>query len=66
MEEWEYKNVQYKTAPSVGAWTKISEVDLERLEKIQGEGWELFQVVNIRGSFGFSAHLLFMLRRKRI
>ncbi|MGB2964861.1 MAG: hypothetical protein WBB69_12835 [Anaerolineales bacterium] len=65
MENWEYKNLQFQTAPRVGAWSKISESDLGHLEKFQDGGWEVFQVVNIRGSFGFSAHILFMLRRKQ-
>jgi len=62
---WEYKNVQYKTTPSFGAWTRISEQDLERLERMQADGWEVYQVVNIRGSLGFTSHVLFMLRRSR-
>ena len=60
---WEYKNVQYKTTPNFGAWTKISDRDLERLERTQQDGWEVYQVVNIRGSLGFTSHVLFMLRR---
>jgi hypothetical protein len=64
MAKWEYRNLQLKTVPSFGAWSKISEEDLDRLEKLQNNGWEVFQVVNIRGSLGFSAHVLFMLRRE--
>ena len=64
MDKLEYRNLQFKTAPTFGAWSKVSEDDLERLEKLQNDGWETFQVVNIRGSLGFSAHILFMLRRK--
>ena len=64
MTKWEYKNLQFKTVPSVGAWSRISEKDLDRLEKLQNNGWEVFQVVNVRGSLGFSAHFLFMLRRE--
>ena len=63
MDQWEYKNLQFKTVPGFGAWSRISENDLERLEKLQKDQWEVFQIVNIRGSFGFSAHVLFMLRR---
>lgn len=65
MESWEYKNLQFQTVPTLGAWSKVSESDLGHLEKFQNDGWDVFQVVNIRGSFGFSAHILFMLRRKR-
>ena len=62
--KWEYKNLQIRTVPTIGVWSKISESDLERLERIQNEGWEVFQVVNIRGSVsGFTSHVLFMLRR---
>ena len=64
MDRWAYKNLQVKTEPSFGAWSKVSDGDLERLEALQADEWEVFQVVNIRGSFGFSAHILFMLRRK--
>ena len=64
MDKWEYKNLQFKTVPGFGAWSKIAEGDLERLENLQNDHWEVFQIVNIRGSFGFSAHILFMLRRK--
>jgi|GEM_PF-4320528 hypothetical protein len=64
MDKWEYKNLQIKTVPSFGAWSRVSEADIEELEKLQIDDWEVFQVVNIRGSLGFSAHILFMLRRK--
>jgi len=64
MDKWEYKNLQVKTVPSFGAWSKVSEADLEKLEKYQNDEWEVFQVVNIRGSLGFTAHILFLLRRK--
>ena len=43
---------------------RISERDLGQLERLQDDRWEVFQVVNIRGSLGFTAHVLFMLRRK--
>ena len=55
MDKWEHKNIQIKTVPSFGAWSRISESDLERIDRLQKEQWEVFQVVNIRGSFGFSA-----------
>ena len=55
--------MQLRIAPSFSAWSKIAEDDLERLERLQNEGWEVFQVVNIRGSMGFTAHVLFLLRR---
>ena len=64
MEKWEYKNLQFKTVPSFGAWSQVSEDDLERLGRLQSDQWEVFQAINIRGSFGFTAHVLFMLRRK--
>ena len=64
MEKWEYKNLQLKTVPSFGAWSRISENDLGILKKLQDDEWEVFQVVNVRGSLGFTAHILFMLRRR--
>lgn len=64
MDKWEYKNFQFKSVPLFGAWSKISEQDLEKLERFQNDNWEVSQVVNIRGSLGFTAHVIFMLRRK--
>jgi hypothetical protein len=64
MVKWEYKNLQFKTVPTFGVWSRISKSDLDRLERLQSDGWEVFQVVNIRGSVGFTAHILFMLRRE--
>ena len=63
MNRYEYLNMQCKTVPNFGVWSKVSEGDLGKLAKLQNENWEVFQVVNIRGSFGFTAHVLFMLRR---
>lgn len=62
---WEYRNLQFKTVPTLGVWSKLSLDDLDELEILQSDGWEVFQVVNIRGSFGFTSHVLFMLRRQR-
>jgi len=64
MVKWEYKNLQLKTVPTFGAWSRISENDLDRLGRLQNDGWEVFQVVNIRGSMGFTSYVLFMLRRE--
>jgi hypothetical protein len=64
MEKWEYRNLQVQTVPSFGAWSRISEQDLGLLERLQDDQWEVFQVVNIRGSLGFTAHVLFLLRRE--
>jgi hypothetical protein len=64
MVKWEYRNLQVKTVPTWGIWSRISEKDLERVERLQNDGWEVFQVVDIKGSWGFTAHVLFMLRRE--
>lgn len=64
MEKWEYKHLQVRTVPSFGSWSRISEQDLDTLQALQDDGWEVFQTVNIRGSFGFTAHVLFLLRRQ--
>lgn len=61
--KWEYQNLQFKTVPTFGMWSRLSENDLCTLEQSQNNGWEVFQVVNIRGSLGFTSHVLFMLRR---
>jgi hypothetical protein len=63
MEKYEYKNVQFRTVPTFGAWTRISDRDLDRLQELQDDAWQVYQVVNIRGSVGFTAHVLFMLKR---
>ena len=63
MEKWEYKNLQVKTVPTWGAWSRISDRDLDRLQELQDDAWQVYQVVNIRGSLGFTAHVLFMLKR---
>lgn len=65
MDNWEYKNLQVKTVKSFSGWSRISEEDLEILGELQNDGWEVYQVVNILGSVGFSSHILFMLKRRR-
>jgi hypothetical protein len=64
MARWEHKNVQLKTEPRVGTWSKLSDKDLAGLEQLQNDGWGVHQVVNIRGSVGFTSHVVFMLRRE--
>lgn len=64
MARWEYKNLQLKTVPTIGVWSRLSDEDLLQLERLQNDGWEVFQVVNIRGSVGFTSHVLFMLKRE--
>ena len=63
MDRYEYLNIQCKTVPDFGIWSKVSGSDLDKLATLQKDNWEVFQVVNVRGSFGFTAHVLFMLRR---
>jgi hypothetical protein len=61
--EWEYRNLQLRTVPRLGIWSRLAERDLDRLNQLQNSGWEVFQVVNMRGSLGFTSYVLFMLRR---
>lgn len=42
--------------------SRISRRDVDRLQQLWDGGWEVFQVVNIKGSLGSTAHVLFMLR----
>jgi hypothetical protein len=63
VDENEYKNLQIRTVPTIGIWSRIAEQDLRELERWQSQGWEVFHTVNVRGSFGFTANLVFMLRR---
>ena len=60
----EYRNLQFKTVPTFGMWSKISSRDLAELEALQKDGWEVYHTVNIRGSLGFTSNVLFMLRRE--
>ena len=62
---WEYRNLQFRTVPTWGVWSQISEQDLDRLAELQAQGWEVYHTVEIKGSWGFTAHVLFMLRRSR-
>ncbi len=61
--DWEYRTLQFRTTPNLGVWSKLSDEDLRTLDQLQKEGWEVYHTVNIRGSGGFSAHILFLLRR---
>ena len=60
----EYKNVQFRTVPKFGIWSRLAQQDLDRLEEMQNAGWEVFETVNIRGSFGFTSYVVFLLRRE--
>ena len=64
--KWEYQNLQLKTVSTMGGWSHLSGDDLHSLEGLQNDGWEVFHVVNIQGTGGFTAHLLFMLRRQLV
>lgn len=63
--DWEYKTLQFRTTPTIGVWSQLSDADIRTLDELQNEGWEVYHSVNIRGSMGFSAHILFLLRRPR-
>ena len=62
---WEYLNLQFKTVPAFGVWSKISDEDLNKLKSLQDQDWEVYQIVNIRGSLGFTSHVLFLLRKEK-
>jgi hypothetical protein len=62
---WEYLNLQLKTVPTFGVWSKISDKDLNKLKSLQDQDWEVYQIVNIRGSLGFTSHVLFLLRKEK-
>jgi hypothetical protein len=64
MAKWEYRNLQFKMVTTFGGSSRISQSDLDRLQDLQDDGWEVHHVVNIRGSVGFTSHVLFMLRRE--
>lgn len=60
---WEYQTHQFRTVPTVGVWSKLAEEDIQKLDRLLNAGWEVHQIVNIRGSVGFTAHVVFILRR---
>ena len=62
---WEYRNVQFRTVPTFGMWSRLSQRDLGGLQEMQDDGWEVYHSVNIRGSVGFTSYVLFLLRRER-
>ena len=64
MARYAYRNLQFRTAPTWGAWSRVDEADLRRLEEYQAQGWEVYHTVEVKGSLGFTAHVLFMLRRE--
>ena len=64
MERWEYRNLQLKTTQSFSGWGKLEDDALAELEKLQDDGWEVYHTADIKGSMGFTAHVLFMLRRR--
>ncbi len=61
---WEYRNLEFRTIPAVGIWSRVSRRGLDTLEKLQSDGWELFQATNVRGYLGFTAQVLLTLRRE--
>jgi len=63
--KWEYRNLQFRTVPTFGMWSRIARRDLAELAGLQSDGWEVYHTVNIRGSVGFTSYVLFMLRRER-
>ena len=62
--KYEYRNLQFRTVPTLGMYCRISQPDLDCLEKHQNDGWEVYHTVNIHGSVGFTSHVLFMLRHE--
>ena len=64
MTKWQYKNLQFQTIPTFGVWSRVSDRDMATLAGFQADGWEVYHTVNIRGSLGFTSHVLFMLRRE--
>jgi hypothetical protein len=61
--KWEYQTIQFRTTPTIGMWSQLSKEDLQTLEQLLNAGWEIYETVNVRGSMGFTAHVVFILRR---
>ena len=59
----EYQTHQFRTVPSIGMWSQLSDKDIHKLDQLLNAGWEIYQTINVRGSMGFTAHILFILRR---
>ena len=62
--KYKYRNLQFRTVPNLGMYCRISQRDLDCLEELQNDGWEVYHTVNIRGAVGFTSHVLSMLRRE--
>jgi hypothetical protein len=63
--DWDYQTHQFRTVPTVGIWSRIADKDIQKLDMLLNSGWEVHKTVNIRGSVGFTAHVVFILRRPR-
>ncbi len=61
--KWEYQTLQFRTVPTIGVWSRISDEDIQKLDSLLNTGWEVHETVNIRGSMGFSSYILFVLRK---
>lgn len=61
--KWEYQTHQFRTVPTIGVWSHLSDKDIQKLDNLLNAGWEVHKTLNIRGSVGFTAHVVFILRR---
>jgi hypothetical protein len=63
--KWEYQTYQFRTVPTIGVWSRLSDQDVQKLDQLLNAGWEVHETVNIRGSMGFTSYVVFILRRPR-
>jgi hypothetical protein len=46
VDEYECKNLRFRTVPTIGIWSQIAGQDLRELEHWQSQGGEIYHTVN--------------------
>jgi hypothetical protein len=39
--KWEYQTHQFRTVPTVGVWSRLSDKDIQKLDQLLNSGWEV-------------------------
>ena len=60
--KWRYRNLQFKAIASEDMGSRIADKDLEKLNGLLTDGWEIHHSVTIQGGNGATSHILFILR----
>jgi hypothetical protein len=62
--KYKYRNLQFKTVSAPDGGCQLAQENLEKLQQLQEDDWEVHHTVPISGDSGITSHLLFMLRRE--